>query len=91
MRRLANGIVLVRAAPAMGSAAAGGGCCLRASNASYLAEACGRSPSTAWFASFEMAARRGGPGGVPTTPGAARTIRSRPDASELETLVSHLR
>ena len=33
------------------------------------------------------AARRGGPGGVPTTPGAARTVRSRPDASELENCV----
>ena len=28
---------------------------------------------------------------LPTTPGAVPTVRSRPDASELETLVSHFR
>ena len=94
MRRLASGIVLFeRAAPAMGS----GACAASgASNASYqcvctyLAEARGRALGLGLLQSM-WTARRGGPGGAPTTPGAARTVRSRPDASELETLVSHFR
>ena len=76
----------------MGSAAAGGACCLGREQcvlSMSLHLSCGGvrpSPSTPLLGllSFEMAARRGGPGGVPATPGAARTVRSRPDASELE-------
>ena len=96
MRRLASGIVLVRGLPqqVVAMRAASGASNASAAEATSLygaatRRAAGVSRPLPVFAS--RAARRGGPGGVPTTPGAARTVRSRPDASELETLVSHFR
>ena len=95
MRRLASGIVLFeRAAPAMGS----GACAASgASNASAAAatrlygaatgRAAGVSRPLPAFA-FEGCPAGQSAEALPTTPGAVPTVRSRPDASELETLAA---
>ena len=97
MRRLASGMVLLRGLPQRWVAArvlprARAMRLLQQRRVSMARRRGARPASPAHCLLWLLrAARRGGPGGVPTTPGAVPTVRSRPDASELETLVSHFR